>query len=449
MGNRRLDEISDLVRGVSFPSSAKKFESGKGLIPCLRTANVQDTLTYEDLWYIPESNIRNENQKLRNGDIVLSSANSQELVGKSAIFKQKNGIEFTFGAFLTVIRPKPETDPRYLAYILRSPDILRQFRGDSSATTNISNLSNSKLAPIGIPCPDLNAQKKIANRIDLLFSEIDSGTKELENVKQNLELYRQSVLNAAIQGKHFPQDLKDEPASALLEKIKKEKEQLISEKKIKREKPFSPVSKEELPFELPEGWEWTCLSNVCESITDGDHQAPPKSNTGIPFIVISDMNKGIINLDTDRKVPKEYYNDLSYVRKPKAGDILFSVTGSYGIPEMVRTNDKFCFQRHIAILRPTKFVLGEYIYLFLKSKFCFNQATSCATGTAQMTVPLSGLRKILIPVPPKNAQVNIVDNVKLVLEAVNVQSNAIEKSILDSALLKQSILKKAFDGELI
>jgi type I restriction enzyme S subunit len=77
---------------------------------------------------------------------------------------------------------------------------------------------------------------------------------------------------------------------------------------------------------------------------------PPKSETGLPFLVISNINTGYISLNTTRFVPETYYDNLSTTRKPEAGDVLYSVTGSFGIPALVENSERFCFQRHIALL---------------------------------------------------------------------------------------------------
>ena len=136
---------------------------------------------------------------------------------------------------------------------------------------------------------------------------------------------RQKILDLAIHGKLVPQDPNDEPASVLLERIREEKERLIKEGKIKRSKMAAKDEIEE-PFAIPESWEWEKLEDVVMAITDGDHQPPPQSKTGIPFLVISDVNTGVINFSHARFVSEEYYNNLPAIRKATKSDILFTVT---------------------------------------------------------------------------------------------------------------------------
>ena len=103
---------------------------------------------------------------------------------------------------------------------------------------------------------------------------------------------------------------------------------------------------------MPDSWAWVRLSIICKSIADGDHQPPPQVSSGIPFLVISDVSSGQIVFSKTRFVPLSYYQTLSENRVPEQGDLLFTVTGSYGIVVPVMTERQFCFQRHMALLKP-------------------------------------------------------------------------------------------------
>ena len=280
---------------------------------------------------------------------------------------------------------------------------------------------------------------------------------------------KNSILQWAIQGKLVPQDPNDEPASVLLDKIRQEKERLIKEKKIKRDKNASIIYRgednsyyekilatgevkcidEEVPFEIPQGWEWCRLSAVSCSIVDGDHMPPPKSFQGIPFIVISNIAMGYLDLNTSRYVPESYFRTLSQERVPQVGDILFSVTGSYGIAVRINTNCNFCFQRHIALIRPMS-INSEYLEFLLNSAFIKKQCDTVATGMAQKTVGIDSLRKLIIPIPPIREQSSIVAKSKLLMPLVHKYSIMQEKlDRLDANIknrLYNSILQDAVKG---
>lgn len=154
---------------------------------------------------------------------------------------------------------------------------------------------------------------------------------------------------------------------------------------------------DEIPFELPDGWAWSRLGAVAEAIGDGDHQPPPQTSFGVPFLVISNVSGGRLSFENTRFVSKEYFSQLPETRKPRNGDLLFTVTGSYGIPVLIDSDDKFCFQRHIAIVRPCT-ISNRYLYVILGSSYVKSICDAKATGTAQKTVGLATLRELLIPV---------------------------------------------------
>lgn len=224
---------------------------------------------------------------------------------------------------------------------------------------------------------------------------------------------RELILTLAVQGKLVPQDPADEPASVLLRKIRAEKDRLLAEGKIKKDKPLAAVADEEKPFGLPEGWEWVRALDICALITDGDHQPPPKADTGVPFLVIGDVRTGAVLLrGASRFVPDSYFDELDWGKKPFLGDVLYTTVGSFGIPVPVVQQQRFCFQRHIALFRPAVLDLQSYLALALQTTLAFRQAEKGATGTAQKTVPLSVLRNLILPLPPLTEQSRIVTRVE-------------------------------------
>lgn len=153
------------------------------------------------------------------------------------------------------------------------------------------------------------------------------------------------------------------------------------------------------------------LQDICISISDGDHQAPPKSNLGIPFVTISNItNLNQIDFSDTMFVPRWYYEKIDSKRKAKANDILYSVVGSFGIPVFIKNNKEFIFQRHIAILRPNiKEIVPEYLYYVMLGREFYMIADSVAVGAAQRTITLSSLRNIEIVIPEIVKQQRIVN----------------------------------------
>ena len=202
----------------------------------------------------------------------------------------------------------------------------------------------------------------------------------------------------------------------------------------------------EIPFEIPVGWSWARLQSLSRVITDGDHQAPPQIASGIPFLVISNIANGVICFDDTRFVPRTYFNEIKPQRVPQRGDLLLSVTGSYGIPAVVNTDRDFCFQRHIALIKP--FLSANYLSQVVSSSYCSKWFDKKATGTAQKTVALSILRSTLVPVPPLAELRRIVDALDKYLALVDeIERNQAD---LDGLLaqLKSKVLDLAIRGEL-
>lgn len=160
-------------------------------------------------------------------------------------------------------------------------------------------------------------------------------------------------------------------------------------------------------------WEKKKLKDCCISIADGDHQPPPKSENGVPFVTIANIDGNNFDFSNTMFAPETYYNSLDGKRKAQIGDVLYSVVGSFGIPVLIKEAKKFVFQRHIAILRCNKDVLlPEYLYYTMLTRDFYMKADTVALGAAQRTISLTSLRNLEINVPPLELQERIVDKVR-------------------------------------
>ena len=161
-------------------------------------------------------------------------------------------------------------------------------------------------------------------------------------------------------------------------------------------------------------WNSYKLVDVCISIADGDHQPPPKSDSGIPFVTISNITStNKFDFKNTMFVPQEYYDRLDDKRKARTGDILYSVVGSFGIPVFISEDTKFVFQSDIAILRPDKEkIIPEFLFYTMLSREFYMKADAVALGAAQKTISLSSLRNMEIEVPSYEIQKKIVNILK-------------------------------------
>lgn len=195
-------------------------------------------------------------------------------------------------------------------------------------------------------------------------------------------------------------------------------------------------------------WKKAKLSECCQSISDGDHQAPPKSNKGIPFVTISNIKDNSFDFTNCMHVRQSYYDNLLAKRKPQKGDILYSVVGSFGIPVLMKENVKFTFQRHIAILRPNPHIVEPaYMYYSMLSKAFFLQADAAAIGAAQRTISLSSLQNLTINLPDLPTQRRIAS----ILSAYDdlIENNRRQIKLLEEAaqrLYREWFVELRFPG---
>ena len=153
-------------------------------------------------------------------------------------------------------------------------------------------------------------------------------------------------------------------------------------------------------------WKKVKLKDCCHSISDGDHLPPPKSNSGVPFVTIANIDAtNHIDFGNTMFVPLEYYNNLNDIRKAKCNDILYSVVGSFGKPVLIKENIPFAFQRHIAILRPNNEIAdSRFLYYVMLTRDFFMQADTVAIGAAQRTISLTALRNMEVKLPSMETQ---------------------------------------------
>lgn len=199
-----------------------------------------------------------------------------------------------------------------------------------------------------------------------------------------------------------------------------------------------------------EAGELVTLADLANDITDGDHMPPPKAESGVPFITIGNVAKDSRTIDFSNtfKVPQAYFDALKPNKKPRVGDVLYTVTGSFGIPVLIKERHDFCFQRHIGLVRPKSNVNSEWLYYLLMSPQVVRQAYDGATGTAQKTVSLKVLRGFKVPrITVANQEVAVAKLNTLTAETQRLES-LYQKKLTALDALKKSLLHQAFTGDL-
>lgn len=435
-----LKSISDVTEKSQYGFTTRALD--KGNIKFLRTTDItKGPINWSLVPYCEDEPDQLDKYLLKDGDVVISRAGS---IGISALL-QSPPSNAVFASYL--IRFRPTINPKYFYYYLQSP-FYWGLVDDSKSGIAVQNLNATKISAFPIPVPSETEQQRLVLKIEALFSEIDEGTKELQIAKQQLDLYKQSVLNAAIQGKLVPQEPNDEPAAKLIDRIRAEKDTLIKEKKIKKEKPLPPINPNEVPFELPKGWEWIRLNELVSSLGDGLHGTPVYTENGLYFFINgNNLVDGKIEIKANTKrVSKDEFEKH---QKPLSDrTVLLSINGTIGNVAFYN-NENVILGKSACYFNLLEPIDKNYIKLVLNSAYFLNHAHNTATGSTIKNVSLKTMRDFPVPLPPLNQQKEISKLSKSILDSVDDSIMNLREEANQSSLLKQAILKSAFEGKLL
>ena len=410
----------------------------------LRGGNIgeADTPIIKDNDVMISSQFVDDDLILQNGQIITPAVTSLENVGKAAIVRTADG-NTVCGGFVFFLTPYLEIDwhSEYLLRYLTSPPHVSFCRARVKKSGQaFYNLSKTSLNSALIPLPPLAEQRRIAERVEELMPLVDEyGVLEESREALDSELperLQKSVLQRAVQGKLVPRDPSDEPASVLLERIREERTKLVAEKKVKFPKGGESViyrasdggyyekridakgcllSEEciddEIPFEIPESWEWARLGNLLSVVSDGTHKTPDYKDEGVLFLSVQNISKGYFDLDKVKYISQETHAELCKRVKPQNGDILLCRIGTLGKPIIVNVDYEFSIFVSLGLLRPIKHELAEWIVACIDSPLGLDwiEAIKVGGGTHTFKINLGDIPLFLIPVAPLAEQQRIVD----------------------------------------
>ena len=183
---------------------------------------------------------------------------------------------------------------------------------------------------------------------------------------------KNSILQLAIQGKLVEQRPEEGNAEDLYAQIQAEKQRLIAEKNIKKQKPLPVITDEEKPFDIPESWKWVRLGDILLKLTDGAHSTPKYTDNGIPFLSVKDMSSGMLNFSNCKYISEEEHKELYSRCNPEYGDLLLTKVGTTGIPVLVDTDIQFSLFVSVALLKFDQLVIYnkylKYLILYYTTK---------------------------------------------------------------------------------
>lgn len=273
----------------------------------------------------------------------------------------------------------------------------------------------SEYSKLSVPLPPLAEQHRIVAKIEELFSELDKGIETLKTAQQQLKVYRQAVLKYAFEGRLTNPDVKE--------------------------------------GELPEGWVSRTFLDVSSKIGDIDHKMPTRVSDGIyPYFSTSDItgdNK--LNFDTAKLISKEDYERLSKKIKPERGDIVFPRYGTIGRNVLVDTDRSFLVSYSCAIIKPNRTIIdNKYLYLYTLSPLTRKEIEKHVVETTQANVGVSSIKAFRIVYPTSiEKQSVIVQEIESRLSVCDKIEEGIQQGLQQAEALRQSILKKAFEGKLV
>ena len=392
-----LGELCEFQRGLTYAKSDEVDVSDNVVLRATNINLTTNLLNLAELKYINDKVAVPDSKKVKKDSLMICTASgSKSHLGKVAYIDDDYG--YAFGGFMGMITPKNGLVPKYLFHLMTS-SAYKDFIGDLSDGANINNLKFDDLKQFQVPHPSPDEQKRIVGLLDEAFTGIAAAKANAEKNLQNARALFESHLQTVFSRR---------------------------------------------PDEVS-------LAELATDVTDGDHSPPPKAPSGVPFITISDIVKRTREVDFSNTftVPAEYFRNLKPNKKPRVGDILYTVTGAtLGIPVLVREQRDFCFQRHIGLIRPKPETDSAWLTYALLSPQVFRQATIGSTGAAQKTVSLSVLRGLKVPKLPLTEQRQTAARLDALTAETQRLDNIYEHKLAALEALKKSLLHQAFNGNL-
>ncbi|MFP8966030.1 restriction endonuclease subunit S [Pokkaliibacter sp. CJK22405] len=482
-----LGQVVEIVRGITFPASEKSKEPESDRVACLRTANVQDEIEWDDLLYIRESFVSRNDQYVEPHDIVMSMANSRELVGKVALIGSELKQKTTFGGFLGVLRPVL-IEPRFVMALLRTPHARSILIDSASQTTNIANVSLAKLRPLPFAIPPLAEQHRIVAKVDELMAlcdrlearqaDADSAHTQLVQAllgsltqasdaadfaqswqrlaehfhtlfttESSIDALKQTLLHLAVMGKLVPQDPSDEPAGEdLVKELAHQRNELRRSGRIRESKEAIDFSGlDEMKVCIPTNWNWVRMSEIAEVVRGGSPRPagdPQFYGGDIPFLKVADITaikgkylEGYSSTIKEAGLKKTRYIDAQTVLLTNSGATL-GVPGICNFPASF--NDGVA-----AFIEKSDLVFDEYLYLYLKTLTKWF-LTIASRGQGQPNLNTDIIKSTWFALPPLAEQHRIVakvDQLMALCDQLKARLNQARQvhEHLASALVEQAV----------
>ncbi|MBR0529354.1 MAG: restriction endonuclease subunit S [Ruminococcus sp.] len=410
----RLGEIVSILGGKRIPAGRSLTTDNTGH-KYIRVSDMKNmSVETSNLLYVPEDIYPKISRYIINKeDVYITVAGTIGRVG--TIPDEIDGANLTENSDRLVFT---SLDKNWLVFTLSADTVQKQI---SYLTTQVAQpkLAIKKIQEFILPLPPLAEQKRIVERVEEIFRILDTIDEAQEKYTADVESLKAKLITAGIQGKLTEQLDSDGTAEELYQQIQEEKQKLIKEGKIKKEKPLPAIKDEEIPFEIPENWKWVRLGSLLHGVTDGPHYSPKYIDSGIPFISTRNIANGKLDFSSAKYISPELHEELCKRCKPKKGDVLYSKGGTTGIAVVNDSDIEFNVWVHVAVLSMGANVNPYYLAMALNSPHCYGQSQEYTKGTANRDLGLTRMVKITLPLPPLAEQKRIAEVLEKTMGAVD------------------------------
>ncbi|ENA4755223.1 restriction endonuclease subunit S [Escherichia coli] len=429
-----LSELGNIVTGKT-PSTKEPSNFG-GSIPFIKPGdldlggyimNTADTLTEKGLSLVPT---------LPANSVVVTCIGN---LGKVGITAKKSASNQQINALI----PSEKLNVKFVYYQILT---LKPWLESQSAATTIAIVNKSKFSQAPFKFPPLAEQKIIAEKLDTLLAQVDSTKARLEQIPQILKRFRQAVLGTAMSGNLTGEWRLSNHSIILPEEIEENKNRLIEKKLVKKDLTYASLDKR---YSLPPSWLYIKLQSVSTKITDGEHKTPKRETAGKFLLSARNIQDGYIKLADVDYVGDAEFQKLRNRCDPDYGDILISCSGSIGRVCLVDENSKYVMVRSVALVKLMQdFVINKYMMFLLQSPLLQKEIEENSKSTAQSNLFLGPIKNLGIPLPPVSEQREIVRRVEQLFAYADTIEKQVNNALARVNNLTQSILAKAFRGEL-
>ena len=351
---------------------------------------------------MPFTDAELERCTVKKGDLLVCEGGD---CGRSAVWDYDE--EVCIQNHVHRLRPYRDVNIYYFYYLFYLYKNTGRLRGRGVA---IQGLSNEAIHKVVLPLAPLEEQHRIVAKIEELLPYVDRYATAYEKLEQFNAKFpedmKKSILQYAIQGKLVEQRPEEGTGEELYRQIQTEKQRLIKEGKIKKEKPLAEIAEEEIPFDVPESWKWVRLSDVID-VRDGTHDSPKYVPVGIPLVTSKNLVNGVIDYSNVKCITQEDADKINARSMVDDDDILFAMIGSIGNPVLVKKDREFCI-KNMALFKQfsNTDISMRYVYWFLF--YAQYKLKKEASGGVQSFISLSRFREYLMPLPPVAEQNRIV-----------------------------------------